>query len=141
MDRPEKKTYLSEDSNSFEDGKRKCNVEEVADHSSTSDSILRNRRNQSETIEKDMRSDAKMISEMISSVKDKEPQNSPKTYLKIYPKNEPSTKLEHSTILEQSKQPLLYEKERLVAIVKPTNSENVSWTKPFWSVCTKLSFW
>ena len=84
MDRPEKKPYLSEDCNSFEDGKINCNVEEVVDHSCTSDSILRNRRNQNDTIEKDMRSDAKIISEMIGSVKDKELKNSPKTYLKIY---------------------------------------------------------
>ena len=126
MDRLEKKAYIPKDSNSFEDGQRNCNVEEIMEQSSTTSSILRNRANQNTAVEKDLQSDAKIISEMISSVKDKEAQNSPKTYLKIYPKNEQSTKIEHSTILEQSKQPLLYEKERLVAIVKPTNSENVS---------------
>ena len=90
------------------------------------DSVIRNRANKNDNTDQELRSDTQIISEMISSASDKKSRNSPKTYLKMYSNNEQSTNKDHSSILEQSKQPLLYEKERLVAIVKPTNSESVS---------------
>ena len=90
------------------------------------DSVIRNRANKNDNTDQELPSDTQIISEMISSASDKKSRNSPKTYLKMYSNNEQSTNKDHSSILEQSKQPLLYEKERLVAIVKPTNSESVS---------------
>ena len=91
----------------------------------TNNSEMNNPPSSGSNIRNRTKSDNSSISSSTSN-KDKKSRNSPKTYLKMFPDNEKSTNVDHTSILEQSKQPLLYEKERLVAIVKPTNSESVS---------------
>ena len=58
---------------------------------------------------------------MCISSKDEQPNRSPPTYLQIY-----SNDCKDNEVLEKSTKLLMPEKERLIAIVKPTNSETTS---------------
>jgi hypothetical protein len=89
---------------------------------SSEDSGLRHRININTTDNDGSLNDNEKVNSVVCvSSKDEQPNRSPPTYLQIY-----SNDCKDNEVLEQSTKVLIPEKERLIAIVKPTNSETTS---------------
>ena len=92
----------------------------AVDDEKSSSPILRHRVNSNTRIN-DMSNELPTDNASTSPETGEQSNTSPPTYLQIYP-NDLKDRASTSNVLEQSK-PLIPDKERLIAIVKPTNSE------------------